>query len=105
LTEVELALSRKVRQRELTLDEAQQISIDFPMGLDAGMYQRFAVEAIHYQLARTWISQFNTVLRTLGALHLAIASGHEVPVVTGDVGLALNPVTQTSSLPHHRSHP
>jgi uncharacterized protein len=90
LTEVELysALSRKVRQRELTLDEAQQISIDFQIDLDSGIYQRLSVEAIHYQLAREWVSQFNTVLRTLDALHLAIASGYEVPVVTGDVGLA-----------------
>jgi uncharacterized protein len=90
LTEVEFysALSRKVRQRELTLDEAQQISIDFQIDLDSGVYQRLSVEAIHYQLAREWISQFNTVLRTLDALHLAIASGYEVPVVTGDVGLA-----------------
>lgn len=89
LTEVEFysALSRKVRQRELTLDEAQQIAIDFRMDLDAGAYQRLSVEAIHYQLAREWISQFNTVLRTLDALHLAIASSYEIPVVTGDVGL------------------
>jgi uncharacterized protein len=90
LTEVELysALSRKVRQRELTLDEAQQISIDFQIDLDSGIYQRLSVEAIHYQLAREWISQFNTVLRTLNALHLAIENGYEIPVVTGDVGLA-----------------
>ncbi len=90
LTEVEFysALSRKVRQRELTLGEAQQLSLDFRMDLDAGIYRRLSVEAIHYQLAREWISQFNTVLRTLDALHLAIASGYEMSVVTGDVGLA-----------------
>jgi uncharacterized protein len=90
LTEVEFysALSRKVRQRELTLDEAQQLSIDFRTDLDSGIYQRLSVEAIHFQLAREWISRFDTVLRTLDALHLAIASGYEMPVITGDVGLA-----------------
>jgi predicted nucleic acid-binding protein len=42
LTEVEFysALSRKVRQRQLTLDEAQQISITFQTDLEAGTYQR-----------------------------------------------------------------
>jgi predicted nucleic acid-binding protein len=42
LTEVEFysALSRKVRQRQLTLDEAQQISIAFQTDLEAGTYQR-----------------------------------------------------------------
>jgi uncharacterized protein len=90
LTEVEFysALSRKVRQRELTLDEAQQVSIDFQTDLNAGIYQRLVVEAIHYQLAQAWISQFNTVLRTLDALHLAVASSYEIPVVTADIGLA-----------------
>lgn len=90
LTEVEFysALSRKVRQRELTLDEAQQISIDFQTDLNAGIYRKLVVEAIHYQLAQAWISQFNTVLRTLDALHLAVASRYEIPVVTADIGLA-----------------
>jgi uncharacterized protein len=90
LTEVEFysALSRKIRQRELTLDEAQQIAIDFRMDLDGRIYQRLQVESIHYQVARDWISRFDMVLRTLDALHLAIAAGHQIPVVTADVGLA-----------------
>ena len=46
------------------------------------------VEAIHYQMAREWIGRFDTVLRTLDALHLAIASELQMPMVTGDVGLA-----------------
>jgi uncharacterized protein len=90
LIEVEFysALSRKVRQRDLTLDEAQQISIDFQTDLNARIYQRLVVEATYYELAQGWISQFNTVLRTLDALHLAIASSYEIPVVTADIGLA-----------------
>ncbi|MCY7276534.1 MAG: type II toxin-antitoxin system VapC family toxin [Phormidesmis sp. CAN_BIN44] len=90
LTEVEFysALSRKVRQRELTLDEAQQISRNFQGDLNAARYQRLPIETIHYQRAREWISRFDTVLRTLDALHLAIASEYQRRVVTGDVGLA-----------------
>jgi uncharacterized protein len=90
LTEVEFysALSRKVRQRQLALDEAQQISIDFQADLEAGIYQRLKVEAVHYQLAREWIRRFDTALRTLDALHLAIASESKIMVTTGDIGLA-----------------
>jgi uncharacterized protein len=90
LTEVEFysALSRKVRQRQLTMDEAQQLATNFRADLAAGIYQRLPIEAIHYQIAATWISRFNTVLRTLDALHLATASAAQIRLVTGDIGLA-----------------
>ena len=90
LTEVEFysALSRKVRQRELTLAGAQELGNNFQTDLRTGIYRRVRVEAIHYQMAREWIGRFDTVLRTLDALHLAIASELQMPVVTGDVGLA-----------------
>jgi uncharacterized protein len=90
LTEVEFysALSRKFRQRDLSLDGVQQLSADFQADLNVGMFQRLPVEAVHYQQARTWIGEFNTVLRTLDALHLAIAHQFQMTVVTGDIGLA-----------------
>ena len=90
LTEVEFysALSRKVRQRELTLAGAQELGNNFQTDLRTGIYRRVRVEAIHYQMAREWIGRFDTVLRTLDALHLAIASELQIPVVMGDVGLA-----------------
>jgi uncharacterized protein len=90
LTEVEFysALSRKVRQQQLTVDEAQQLATNFRADLAAGIYQRLSIEAIHYQIAETWISQFSTVLRTLDALHLATANAAQIRLVTGDIGLA-----------------
>lgn len=90
LTEVEFysALSQKVRRRDLTLDEAQQIAGDFRSDLNSGIYRRLQVESVHYHQARNWISQFSTVLRMLDALHLAIAHAHQIRVVTGDIGLA-----------------
>lgn len=90
LTEVEFysALSRKLRQQELTLDAVQQLSGNFQADLDVGVFQRLPVEATHYQQAKTWIGGFNTVLRTLDALHLAIAYELQIMVVTGDIGLA-----------------
>lgn len=90
LTEVEFysALSQKVRRRDLTLDEVQQIADDFRSDLNSGIYRRLQVELGHYQQARNWIGQFSTVLRTLDALHLAIGHGYQMKVVTGDIGLA-----------------
>ena len=90
LTEVEFysALSRKVRQRELTLAGAQELRSNFQADLGTGIYRQVRVEAIHYQMAREWIGRFDTVLRTLDALHWAIASKLQMPMVTGDVGLA-----------------
>jgi uncharacterized protein len=90
LTEVEFysALSRKLRQRELTLDAVQQLANNFQADLDSGMFRRLRVETIHYQQARAWISRFDTVLRTLDALHLAIGHEFQITVVTGDIGLA-----------------
>jgi uncharacterized protein len=90
LTEVEFysALSRKVRQQQLTIGEAQQLATNFRADLATGIYQKLPIEAIHYQIAETWISQFNTVLRTLDALHLATASTAQIRLVTGDIGLA-----------------
>ena len=38
--------------------------------------------------ARDWISQFNTALRTLDALHLAIAVSNDLRLITADEGLA-----------------
>ncbi len=90
LTEVEFysALSQKLRRRDLTLDEVQQIAGDFRSDLNSGMYRRLQVDSVHCQQARNWISQFSTVLRTLDALHLAIGHTYQMRVVTGDIGLA-----------------
>jgi predicted nucleic acid-binding protein len=35
-----------------------------------------------------WIAEFNTPLRTLDALHLAIAAHNQAPLLTADVRLA-----------------
>jgi uncharacterized protein len=90
LVEVELvsALSRRVRMREIAQEDARSIVDRFQGDLDQGFYQRLVVEPRHYELARDWIGQFATPLRTLDALHLAIAFTAEIPLVTADDGLA-----------------
>jgi uncharacterized protein len=59
----------------------------FQADLNQGFYTRLEVEPGHYSMARDWIGQFDTPLRTLDALHLAIASSHDISLVTADVGL------------------
>ncbi|MFB2768519.1 type II toxin-antitoxin system VapC family toxin [Pelatocladus sp. BLCC-F211] len=90
LVEVELfsALSRRVRMREISQEDAIAIVQRFQADLDSNFYTCIAVERIHYNLAREWISRFETPLRTLDALHLAIASQNNIRLVTADEALA-----------------
>jgi len=89
LVEVELcsALSRRVRMGEMGYAEAEAIANRFQSDLSSGFYIQLALEPIHYDMARDWIRRFDTPLRTLDALHLAIAAAHSIPLVTADAGL------------------
>lgn len=86
LTEVELcsAISRKVREGGMNKDDAGQIITKFLYHLDEGFYIKLPVESHHYRLAREWIRQFNTNLRTLDAIHLAVAFSKGLTVITAD---------------------
>lgn len=90
LVEVELflALSRRVRMGEISQEEAQAIANRFQCDIDDGFYRYLTIEPIHYTQARDWIARFEVPLRTLDALHLAIAFSYEIPLVTADTGLA-----------------
>jgi uncharacterized protein len=82
------AVARKLRMREISPEEARQIALNFQTDLDENFYSRIPLEAIHYNLARDWISRFEVPLRTLDALHLAVASSNHLLLVTGDEALA-----------------
>lgn len=90
LSEVELlsALSRRVRMQEIDRADAIAIVDRFQEHLNVAFYTRLTVTAKHYQIAKHWMQQFDTPLRTLDALHLAIASDLAIPIVTADIGLA-----------------
>ncbi|WP_196523595.1 type II toxin-antitoxin system VapC family toxin [Nostoc commune] len=90
LVEVELvsALSRRVRMREISEQDATAIVGRFQADFDSGFYTQIAVETVHYNLAHQWISRFDTPLRTLDALHLAIAFQNNIRLVTADEALA-----------------
>ncbi len=90
LTEVELvsAISRKVRTGELDAAEAERIAAEFFAHLEGNLYRRLALERRHYLMAREWIGRFRTPLRTLDALHLAVAASARLRLITSDQGLA-----------------
>ena len=59
--------------------EAARITSKFISHLETDMYARLPVELHHYKLARDWIALFKWNLRTLDALHLAVASSEDMP--------------------------
>ena len=86
LTEVECAsaVAKKVRAKELNSADANRILAKFNSHIEMGLFQVIMVENYHWQLAKGWISLLTTPLRTLDALHLAIAANEELQLVTAD---------------------
>jgi len=90
LTELEFtsALARKIREKSLAQDDGRKILSLFQTHLEQKSYIRLPFQPKHYAQAKDWLSQFKTPLRTLDALHLAIAAGHDLPIITADEKLA-----------------
>ena len=86
LAEVELisAVARKVRTKELNDTDGNRILMKFSSHVNAGLFHVIPVERHHWQMAKDWIGFFKTSLRTLDALHLALASDHGLQLVTSD---------------------
>ena len=92
LTELEMfsAVSRKVRGRDLNRPAARRILAKFLSHLDGHFFACLSVATHHLRLARDWIGQFNTSLRSLDAVHLAIASLEGLTMITADRDLAVS---------------
>ncbi len=92
LTEVELfsALSRNLRNKEMDPQTTRQIASKFLSHLEGKYYSCLPIEDNHYCLARSWISQFTLPLKSLDAIHLAIASCEDLIIVTLDHQLFQN---------------
>ena len=90
LTEVEMfsALSRKVREGGLSRRDAGTITARFISHVDGHFYAYLFIERHHYWLARDLIGLFHTNLKTLDALHLAIAQADGLTFVTADQRIA-----------------
>jgi uncharacterized protein len=91
LTEVELfsAVARKVRMEDLSPSDGNRILSKYLSHLDGGLFTIIHLESQHWRIARGWIGLFNTSLRTLDALHLAIASAGDFTLITSDQRLLL----------------
>jgi uncharacterized protein len=89
LTELELfsAVSRKVREGGISKRDANRIIATFVSHKDNELYAYLAVQPHHYTLARNWIGLFTLGLKTLDALHLAVASSENLTIVSADRGL------------------
>jgi predicted nucleic acid-binding protein len=90
LTEVELTslIARKRRLGELTARQALDVLELFQTHVDEGYYRRLTLGAEHYLRARELIGSLTTALHTLDALHLAVALGEDLPLLTADRDLA-----------------
>ena len=90
LTELELfsAVSRKVREGNIAKADGDRIVARLLSHINGNFYNYLSIGNHHYRLARDWVGLFNTALRTLDAIHLAIASAEELTIVTADKILA-----------------
>ncbi len=90
LVEVEFvsALARKVRAREMLRADARRLLAAFQSHLEQEIYIRLAVNRPHFAQAREWIATFTVPIRTLDALHAAMAAIQGCPILTADVALA-----------------
>lgn len=90
LGEVEFfsAVARKVRERELTREDARRVAAVFIGHLEGGAYIRLELDRATYLTARGWIGGFDIPLRALDALHLAVAATRALPIATADAAQA-----------------
>ena len=95
LSELELfsAISRKIREGGLDRADGSRIVAKFLAHLDDLFYTKLIIEPHHYRLDRDWIGQFTTSLRSLDAIHLAVASSEGATLITADEGLAKSAVS------------
>jgi predicted nucleic acid-binding protein len=86
LSELEMfsAVSRKIREGGLNRKTGSRIIAKFVGHIEGHFYTFLPVESNHYRLARDWMGLFTTKLKTLDALHLAIASSNGLTLVTAD---------------------
>jgi uncharacterized protein len=90
LTVVEFAsaISRKNREKTITAESAKSVWDRFSFHKSKGYFSIKTLESHHYTTAASFIMQLKTPLRTLDALHLAIAEEIKMPIITADKILA-----------------
>ncbi len=86
LTELELAsaISRKIRENNISPEDGNKIFNQFQTHLKESFLRLIPVDDRHYQTAKNWILQFAVPLKTLDAIHLAIAAEGDFALLTAD---------------------
>ena len=89
LCEVEFysAISRRIRMKEVSREDGNKIILQFQLHLKTQLYKMFPIMQKEYDIARKWIGNFDTPLRTLDALHLAVAFSNNLEFFTADIAL------------------
>ena len=90
LSEVEFysAISRRLRMKELKRSDALTVIDAFADDVKVQRFQLAHVETSHFRIARSLIARFDTPLRSLDALHVAIARDRGFQLLTLDKSLA-----------------
>jgi len=90
LTAVEFAsaLAFKIRTNELDETAARRILSLFHSHRSHGIYRIIPIGAREYSIAGEWLETFQTSLRALDALHLAVAFTNNLKLITSDKILA-----------------
>lgn len=84
VTEFCSAVSLKIRSNQVNIQDANKIIALFEEHLMAGYYERLSLLPEDFALAISWIKLFNTPLRTLDALHLAMSRRKNLTLLTTD---------------------
>lgn len=86
LSEVEFCslISRKYRLDELRERQAKEILDLFSSHVAEGFYRRISLSTEHFMKARLLVASMDSSLRTLDALHLAVALSEGLTLVTAD---------------------
>src|SRR5690349_1577455 len=81
LTEVELAsaFAKKFRMNQLNEIAVHSLIDTFQAQVNEGYYKRIALDMEHFVQAAQWVKSLKTGLRTLDALHLAVAALENIP--------------------------
>ena len=88
LVEFTSAVSRKVRENTLAREEGTRVLTQFESHVEEGYYLILPVRTVDYRMARSWLAQLHGTLRTLDALHLAVAQAAGASTLTADRRLA-----------------
>lgn len=73
---------------ELAEEDAERVKDLLRTHMSHALYEVAAIEHGDFVQARQWIARRDTALRTLDALHLAVAHRRDREVLTADRGLA-----------------